>query len=157
MSHFAEQVSSSRSSSESSVQHNEAVPTEEAATDSQSLAALQSQRCRLLERLMPLAEQPADATSQGVALPLQQFCAELINYLAAGHYYILNNVTGGWSQRALIARTTESAMRFAEQHEHLCEQAGPAPSWQVIRSQLSNLALLLTDRFETEDLLLSGH
>jgi len=123
-----------------------------------ALSALQSQRNQLLERLMPLAEQPvsgnpqADATQ--ISEPLKQFCAELVNYLAAGHYYILQHTSGGWTQRAAIAQTTERAMRFAAQHEQGIDEPGRSPSWHITRNQLDKLALLLTDRFDSEDQLL---
>lgn len=126
-------------------------------TEIASLAALHTQRTRLLERLMPLAQEPATAAPERIAGPLQRFCKELINYLAAGHYYMLHHVRGAWSQRALIAQTTECAMQFAEQHQRLLQEGQPAPSWQVTRSQLDKIALLLTDRFDTEDQLLAQH
>ena len=124
------------------------------------LSALQTQRNQLLERLMPLAQQRVTADpkrdAEQVAVPLQRFCRELVNYLAAGHYYILQYAKGGWSQRAAIAQTTERAMRFAEQHENQAESS-LTPSWRITRSQLGNLALLLTERFDSEDRLLGGH
>jgi len=130
----------------------------------QPLTELQNKRNRLLARLIPLAEQPASANAERVAQPLQEFCRELINYLAAGHYYILQNVRGSWSQRAAIAQTTESAMHFAEQHERGSNDfeqgtrvlGASLSSWRQTRSQLGTLALALTDRFDTEDRLLGN-
>ena len=132
-------------------------PTKKDAGQQQSLRALQQKRNQLLERLMPLAEQPVTASADKIAEPMQEFCQALVNYVAAGHYYILQHVRGGWPQRAAIAQTTESAMRFAEQHEHLAQQTNSMPSWGVIRSQLGKLALLLTDRFDNEDRLLGDN
>ena len=131
--------------------------TGKSANQQQCFRALQQKRNQLLERLMPLAEQPVTASAEKIAQPMQEFCQALVNYLAAGHYYIMQHVRGGWPQRAAIAQTTESAMRFAEQHEHLAQHTHSTPSWHVIRAQLDRLALLLTDRFDNEDRLLGDN